>query len=121
MASLLPKRTKQEHEAAPECISLIDSDEVFEALSSETARKILTGIHEEPTTASTLADQVGTSVQNVQYHLKQLQAADLVETIDTWYSSKGREMSVYGPSNQPLVMIAGNAFNEEELSRVITD
>lgn len=86
-----------------------DADELIAALSSETARKTLTALHEEPATTSELADSVDTSLQNVQYHLKKLKEADLVEVVDTVYSEKGREMNVYAPADEPLVLFAGGS------------
>lgn len=117
MASLLPDRTVDGHEATPECVSLTDSDEILDALSSDTARKVLTALHEEPAPASDLAERVETSLQNVNHHLAQLQSAGLIDNVDTWYSTKGREMDVYAPTNQPLVMVAGESGNEESLRK----
>jgi hypothetical protein len=48
---------------------------------------------------------VDTSVQNLHYHLTQLGEADLVEQVDTVYSSRGNEMTVYGPTSDPLVFV----------------
>nr|WP_276275827.1 helix-turn-helix domain-containing protein [Halomicroarcula sp. SYNS111] len=60
-----------------------------------------------------MADRVDTSLQNAQYHLKKLKKAGAVEIVDTAYSEKGREMDVYAPANQPLVICAGD---EQETS-----
>lgn len=114
-ATLLGDRTVEGEEATPECISLTDSDAVLDALSSNTARKVLATLHEEPGTASDLAETVDTSIQNVNHHLKQLQGAGLIDNVDTWYSTKGREMDVYAPANKPLVMVAGESGSEETL------
>lgn len=101
MSSPLPLRPSIEH--TPDTGSVLDitddtSEAVFEALGSETARSILVALEDDPATASDLADRVETSLQNVQYHLGNLQAADLVAVVGTWYSSKGREMAVYAPT-----------------------
>ncbi|MFB6361226.1 MAG: ArsR/SmtB family transcription factor [Halobacteriales archaeon] len=74
------------------------AESVFEALGSETARSILAALEDDPATASDLADRVETSLQNVQYHLGNLEAADLVAEVGTWYSSRGTEMTVYAPT-----------------------
>jgi len=81
------------------------ADEVFESLSSDTARGALRALYAEPRTPSELAEDVDTSVQNVHYHLSNLQDADLVEPVDTVYSSRGNEMTVYGPTSDPLVFV----------------
>src|SRR6056297_1480512 len=84
------------------------ADEVFEALSSRTAREILAALYEEPDTASSVADTVDTSLQNASYHIEKLVDADLVEVADTWYSEQGREMKVYAPASESLVVFAAD-------------
>lgn len=110
MADIWPSTpdTSAVEESDPRVIGLDDddADDLLSTLSSETARAVLAELHEEPTTPSTLADRVDTSLQNVQYHLENLQEADMIEVIDTIYSEKGREMSVYAPADRPLVMFA---------------
>ncbi|PSQ27392.1 hypothetical protein BRD09_08515 [Halobacteriales archaeon SW_10_68_16] len=83
------------------------ADEVFDALSSRTTRTIFAELHASPQTASDLAEVTDTSVQNAQYHLEKLVAADLVEVVDTWYSERGTEMKVYAPTDEALVLLAG--------------
>ncbi|WP_435334432.1 ArsR/SmtB family transcription factor [Haloarchaeobius sp. TZWWS8] len=111
MADLLPSTpdTSAAEDAEPRVIGLDseDADDLIGALSSATARKLLTALHDEPGTPSNLADRVDTSLQNTQYHLDKLEDADIIEVVDTAYSAKGREMKVYAPSNQPLVVFAG--------------
>lgn len=70
--------------------------DVLGALSCETARAIHQSVIEEPRTASEIADQVDTSVQNASYHLTNLADSGLVEVCDTpVYSKKGCEMTLY--------------------------
>ena len=83
-------------------------DPLIGSLSSETARSLLTALHEDPRTASELADTVDTSLQNARHHLDNLQEADLVEVAETRYSVKGREMKVYAPVDDSLVVCVGN-------------
>jgi DNA-binding transcriptional ArsR family regulator len=83
------------------------ADEVFDTLSSQTAREILTALCEEPRTVSELAEAADTSLQNVKYHLDKFESVDLVEPVGTVYSEKGREMTTYGPVYSPLVLTAG--------------
>jgi predicted ArsR family transcriptional regulator len=75
---------------------------VLETLASEKAQAILSSLAEQPATASELADRVDTSLQNIHYHLTNLCEADLVDNAGTWYSSKGREMTVYAPTSESL-------------------
>ncbi|MXR41684.1 helix-turn-helix domain-containing protein [Halobaculum sp. WSA2] len=84
-----------------------DADDVLAALSSDTARAILSALHDSPGPASDVSDRVDTSLQNTQYHLKRLRDAGVVEVVDTAYSQKGREMDVYAPADGPLVLVAG--------------
>lgn len=83
-----------------------ESDDVLAALSSETGRRTLRALYQEPRTPSEIASAVDTSLQNVHYHLTNLSDADLVEQVDTVYSEKGNEMTVYGPASDPLVFVS---------------
>lgn len=85
-----------------------DADEVLDTLGSDTRRETFKALFDEPRTPSELADHLDTSIQNVDYHLSNLEAAGLVEEIDTVYSDKGNEMSVYGPAYDPLVFVGEN-------------
>jgi DNA-binding transcriptional ArsR family regulator len=91
------------------------ADEVFEALSSRTAREILAQLYEEPDTASSVADRVDTSLQNASYHIEKLEDAGLVEVGDTWYSEQGREMNVYTPTSESLVVFASDKASSHSL------
>jgi MYXO-CTERM domain-containing protein len=111
MGDLLPSRpdTSAAEEPNPRVVGLDneDADDLLSALSSDTAREVLATLHDEPDTPSGVADRVDTTLQNAQYHLGNLDDADLIEEIDTIYSEKGREMSVYAPADRPLVVFAG--------------
>jgi DNA-binding transcriptional ArsR family regulator len=112
MGRLLPAGLGQPSaaEAGPRVIGIDgdDADDLLAAMSSDTARELLATLHEEPAAPSEVADQVGTSLQNAQYHLGKLEDADAVEVVDTVYSEKGREMKVYAPADRPLVVVAGD-------------
>jgi len=84
------------------------ADEVLSALSPTTRRRVYRDLFTEPQTTSELAESVDTSIQNVQYHLETLQDAGLVEPVETVYSGKGNEMTVFAPASDPLVFV-GNA------------
>ncbi|MFC7046619.1 ArsR/SmtB family transcription factor [Halobacteriaceae archaeon GCM10025711] len=124
MSGLLPSTpdTSAVEEADPRVIG-VDSDEaddLLAALSSGTARRLLTALHDEPATPSELAERADTSLQNTQYHLGKLEAAEVVEVIDTVYSEKGREMKVYGPSDRPLVVFAGREADSLSLRAALS-
>lgn len=105
MASPLPLRPSIEHTPRRRTAFRLGEDDtpaVLEALASETARSVLLALAEEPRTASDLAGAVDTSLQNVHYHLNNLLEAGLVTGIGTWYSAKGKEMTVYAPSSEGI-------------------
>ncbi len=97
-----------------------EADEVFAALSSDTARSLLIALHDQPAPAGELAARVDTSVQNVQYHLNKLESAGAVEVAETTYSKKGREMSVYAPADQSLVIFAGDERERSPVRNALT-
>jgi DNA-binding transcriptional ArsR family regulator len=111
MSSIFPLRdtVTPDEDREPRLVDLDEetADEVFEALSSGTTRTIFLSLHQRPQTASDLAEETNTSVQNIQYHLGKLADADLVEVVDTWYSERGTEMKVYAPKDDSLVLFAG--------------
>ena len=100
----LPSDAPTEVEAEPRVLDLDAAADVFGALGSGTARDLLAGLHGSPAPPSELAAALGTSVQNVGYHLDRLEAAGLVEVVGTRYSEKGAEMDVYAPAGSPLVI-----------------
>jgi DNA-binding transcriptional ArsR family regulator len=110
--SLLPSKpdTTAAEDAEPRVVGVEsdDADDLLSALSSDTARRLLGELHDDPAPPGELADRVDTSLQNAQYHLQNLEEAGAVEVIDTAYSEKGREMDVYAPADQPLVIFAGD-------------
>lgn len=118
MSSYIPQLQTSEPNPSsePRVIALHGSevDDLFETLSSGTRRDILKHLYESPATPSELAQTTETSLQNVHYHLEKLGAVDLVESIDTRYSEKGKEMQVYAPANDPLILVE----SEETRSRV---
>jgi DNA-binding transcriptional ArsR family regulator len=110
MADLLPSRPDiSDDDKDPRVVGLDsdDVDDLLAAISSETARNALAALHEEPGPPSEVADRIDTSIQNAQYHLDRLETAGLIESAGTAYSEKGREMTVYAPSDQALVVVAG--------------
>jgi len=107
--SLLPSSPDVSPDSDPRLVGLDseEADELMAALSSETARRLLAELHEDPAPPGELADRVDTSLQNAQYHLEKLEGAGAIEDVGTAYSEKGREMTVYGPADSPLVIYAG--------------
>lgn len=125
MSSLLPLKpapgTASDRELEPRLVGFEDesAEQILSAIASTTARRILNHIYTEPTTASAIATEIESSVQNVSYHLDRLQDADLVEVIETWYSEQGREMDVYAPTNSALVLFVGAERDSPSLTTAL--
>ena len=125
MARLFPFRSEPSTgEGQPRVVDLEgeDADAVFGALSSTTARRIYARLDDEPGTPSDIADAIDSSIQNVRYHLENLEDAGLVEIVDTWYSSRGNEMSVYATTDGPLIVTSDESRASQlrtALSRLI--
>jgi DNA-binding transcriptional ArsR family regulator len=123
MADLLPSipDASAAEDAEPRVVGLgdDDADDVLGALASTTARELFAALNEDPAHPSALAERVDTSLQNVQYHLGNLEDAGVVEVVDTAYSEKGREMDVYAPADRPLVLFAGDEEEQSLLDRAL--
>jgi DNA-binding transcriptional ArsR family regulator len=110
MGRLLPRRPPVDRPEGVRLEAIDDeaADEVFDALSSRTARSILAAAYEDPAPASDLAEAADTSLQNARYHIDALCDAGLLDAADTWYSEQGREMTVYAPADESVVVVAGD-------------
>src|SRR6056297_13876 len=121
MTRLCPTQTDAsvERSDSPAVLSLNDdaTREVIEALSSETAYEIFRLLNETPATPARIAEQLDQSVQNVHYHLTNLESAGVIEVTDTCYSEKGREMSVYVVSEDPTLLFLGTDDDRPSLKR----
>ena len=80
------------------------TNEILSAISSTTAREILSEVYTEPATPSEIAEKTDGSVQNVSYHLEKLKGAGAIDVVDILYSEKGQEMKVYAPADDPIVL-----------------
>jgi DNA-binding transcriptional ArsR family regulator len=110
MTSALPRRTDVEYsprERSDLTVSGESRVDALDALSSGTAQSILGALDGDPKTTSEIAEIVDTSIQNAHHHLRRLEKNDLVEPIGTWYSAKGREMTVYALATEKLVVQFG--------------
>jgi DNA-binding transcriptional ArsR family regulator len=107
--------------AEPDVIGLDEerTGRALDALSAETARRILTRLYEEPQTPTELQEAIGTSLQNVHYHLDNLEEAGLIQESGTRFSEKGNEMTVYGPASEAVVVMAGDADERSLLKRAL--
>jgi DNA-binding transcriptional ArsR family regulator len=116
--SLLPLRSESAPDPdEPRVVGLDgdDADEAFDALSSSTTRRVLSLLYEDPSTPAEIRDRIGTSLQNVHYHVEKLEDAGLIEPAGVGYSEKGTEMTVYAPSNEAVVLFAGRRDDRSRL------
>ena len=107
MPTAFPYRTPIEHTPRERTRVVLDDErptDVLQTVSSDTAQRILATLDDGPATASDVAEAIDTSVQNAKYHLDHLCDADLIEPVDTWYSTKGTEMTVYALAVEELVV-----------------
>ncbi|MEF8852397.1 MAG: helix-turn-helix domain-containing protein [Haloarculaceae archaeon] len=123
MSRLLPfKSEPTQSPDGPRVLSLEDdaTEEALSALSSDTAREILSLVYEEPRTPPEIRDEVGSSLQNVHYHLENLEEADLIQPAGSGYSEKGTEMTVYAPASEAVVLFAGAQDEGGRLQTALT-
>ncbi|MGQ3330056.1 ArsR/SmtB family transcription factor [Halorubrum sp. FL23] len=107
MASAFPHQPPVTHSPRQQTNIVVDRDEaskILQVLSSQSAQEILGALKSEPRTTSEIASAVDQSMQNVSYHLDRLCEAKLITPADTWYSEKGKEMTVYALATEQLVV-----------------
>jgi DNA-binding transcriptional ArsR family regulator len=108
MIERLQSFTVEDDEPCRPRVCRLDSEsatDVIDAIASDTARAVLAALHDQPRPVSRLAEEMEMSIPSVNYHVENLEAAGLVTQVDTWYSEKGNEMAVYGPTDDPLVFV----------------
>jgi DNA-binding transcriptional ArsR family regulator len=99
-------------------LSLREAGPVLETLSSDTAQSIVAELAEEPATPTDVVDRVGTSIQNVSYHISQLEDAGLVTVVGTRYSEKGSEMKLYATTVTSLVIGGVRELDDRSVKEV---
>lgn len=96
-----------------------EADVAFETLTSETTRTVLSIVYEQPSLPSEIRDEIDTSLQNVHYHLQKLEEGELIEPVGTSYSKKGREMTMYAPAYDEIVLVAGRDSTYHQVEEFI--
>lgn len=100
---LVPSDIDLDAAEPPDPVSIADG-EVLEALSSPTARRIVSVLRGDPDVASAVAERADVSIQVASYHLDRLEAVGLVAVVGTAHSEKGRRMDVYALTTDSLVV-----------------
>lgn len=87
-------------------ISLGDArmKDIAEVLGSKSCVRILDLLGEEDLTVSELSSRLKMKLGTVDYNVKKLVDAGLVESVDHWWSVKGRKMKVYRASDRRIVI-----------------
>ena len=98
-----------------------EADQVFDALSSPTSRSVLRALYDDPLPPADLAEELDTSVQNIHYHLQKLEGANLVEAIETAYSSRGGVNVHFDPTRGVGGFNSLNEVSPFELPEVVVD
>jgi DNA-binding transcriptional ArsR family regulator len=111
---LLPETAPSTVDRTSQTVDIVNDGDVLDALASDTARQIILTLKDSSGTASDIASALDVSLQNVCYHLDRLQSAGLVEVIGTRYSSKGKEMEIYGFVTNPIVIQFGEGKRQSE-------
>lgn len=111
MSKILPRKSDSDISKDNPYIVDLGSKEaevVLDALSSKTTRDIFLHIYENPSTKSEIASEFDGTIQNIKYHTDKLQKSGLIEIKRTDYSEKGKEMDVYGPTYEAVVLLASD-------------
>lgn len=93
-------------------------DEIVSVLSSDTTRRIYRLVEERARTPKAIADELDLSIQNVHYHLQKIQDVGLVKPNGIEYSEKGREMKIYEPVHDELI-ICSDQEARDRLDRLL--
>jgi predicted transcriptional regulator len=111
---LLPETAPSTVNRSSQTVDITDDGDVLDVLATDTARQIILTLRESSGTASDIASTLNISLQNVCYHLDKLESAGLIKVVGKRYSSKGKEMAVYGLVTNPIVIEFGEETHQSE-------
>jgi DNA-binding transcriptional ArsR family regulator len=77
---------------------------IAKAMASQTANDILTDLREGPLSAAEIADHLAIPITTLKYHIENLADAGLIEIVKTRWSTKGREVKVYGLTDTLVIV-----------------
>jgi len=78
--------------------------EISEVIGSKTCNKILDALADEQLTVSDLSKKLKMPLNTVDYNIKKLVKARLIEKADHWWSVKGKKMPTYKVSNKKIII-----------------
>lgn len=89
-------------------------EDVITTLASDTAREVYKNLHETPKPPAEVAGELEFTVQTVHYHIRNLEDIGLVQGVDTRYSEKGVEMTVYEALPIEVVCLGSDSDDSSE-------
>jgi len=91
------------------------SKELAEVLSNNTSRKILDYLSDKEATSSDIHNELGIALSTVEYNLKNLVNAGLVESTHFKWSPKGRQMDIFMVKRKYIVIAPGGSNELREI------
>jgi DNA-binding transcriptional ArsR family regulator len=93
-------------------LSMKDSKNVANAMSNETAQKIISFLAEhKEATESELSKKLKIPLPTVHYNIQQLKKAKLIDAKEFFWSKKGKEMLVYKLAKKYIIISPDNSEN----------
>lgn len=80
------------------------AQKIARAMASQTANAVIQAFGSGPLTSSQVARQMKIPITTASYHIENLLDVGLLEIMETRWSEKGREVKVYGLTNQVLII-----------------
>lgn len=77
---------------------------IADVIGNRTCLRILDFLAEKDETVSEISNQLGMPINTVDYNIKKLIKAGLIEKSSHWWSVKGKKMSSYKVSNKKIVI-----------------
>ncbi len=80
------------------------AQKVAKAMASQTANDMIQAFGTRPMTSTEVARSLQIPITTASYHIENLLDAGLLRVTDTRWSKKGREVKIYGLTNQVLII-----------------
>ena len=78
--------------------------DVAESITNKTCNKILQYLVDKTATVSEISEKLKLPINTVDYNIKKLLRADLIEKDSHWWSVKGKKMPTYKISNKEIII-----------------
>jgi predicted transcriptional regulator len=80
------------------------AQKVAKAISSQTANDVIQVLRKKAMTSTEIAGLMSIPITTATYHIENLLEAGILQVVQTKWSKKGREVKVYGLTNQVLII-----------------